>query len=39
MTRLLPDSKETRELAKKIAEKAKKLDHVKSVKPIKKKSK
>jgi hypothetical protein len=39
MTRLLPDTKETRELAKKLAEKSKKLNNVKSVKPEKKKSK
>ncbi|MGX2958065.1 hypothetical protein JNUCC23_02080 [Peribacillus sp. JNUCC 23] len=35
MARLIPDTKENRELAKKLAEKAKTLNYIKSVKPAK----
>jgi len=37
MTKLIPDNVETRKLAKKLAEKAKTLNYIKNVKPIKNK--
>ena len=37
MTKLIPNTKENREIAKKLVNKAKTLDYVKNIKPVKNK--